>query len=183
MPRTAATGEAVDALYEVVIRPWHGRFPDVELIALAELKAIVATAGQELDVSRIEARLLKNLPLDVRAVLTWDADNTDIDLWVSDPNGEKADYGHQLTYQGGRMSLDFTGGYGPEEFSLKCAKPGKYKVEAQYYVDRQQSITGPTTLMLKLATKFGLPEQQEKMITLRLKDKREIVWVGEFEVK
>ena len=135
--------QAIDMLYEVVVKPWHGRFPDVEIITLAELNAIIATSGAKLDVSRIDTRLVKNLPLDLRVVLTWDADNTDIDLWVTDPNGEKAFYGHQLTYQGGRMSLDFTGGYGPEEFSLKRAKPGKYKVEAQYFGDRRQAVTGP----------------------------------------
>ena len=120
--------KAVDNLNEVVIRPWHGRFPEIELIALAELNAIVATADAPVDASRIDPRLARNLPLALRVVMTWDADNTDIDLWVTDPNGEKCYYGHRLTYQGGRMSQDFTGGYGPEEFSLKKAKPGKYKV-------------------------------------------------------
>ncbi len=175
--------QAIDMLYKVVVKPWHGRFPDIEIIALAELNAIAATGGAKLDVSRINPRLLKNLPLDLRVVLTWDADNTDIDLWVTDPNGEKAYYGHQLTWQGGRMSLDFTGGYGPEEFSLKRAKSGKYKVEAQYFGDRRQAVTGPTTLQVKLATQFGTAEQKEQSITLRLKDRRETVFVGEFEVK
>ncbi len=177
------TQKAVDTLYEVVIRPWHGRFPEIELITLAELNAIIATAPGKLDVSAINPRLLKNMPLDLRVIMTWDADNTDIDLWVTDPNGEKAFYGHRLTYQGGRMSLDFTGGYGPEEFSLKRAKPGKYKIEANYYGDRRQNITGPTTLQMKLVTKFGLPAQREEIITLRLKDRAESVFVGEFEVK
>ena len=175
--------KAIDLLNEVVTRPWHGRFPEVELIALAELNAIVATAGEPLDVSRIDPRLLTNLPLDLRVVLTWDADNTDIDLWVTDPNGEKAFYGNRLTFQGSRMSLDFTGGYGPEEFSLKQAKPGKYKVEAQYFGDRRQAVTGPTTLQMKLTTKFGLAAQQDQTVTLRLKAQRETVFVGEFEVK
>jgi len=174
---------AIDTLYEVVVKPWHGRFPDVEIITLAELNAVIATSGANLDVSRIDPRLVKNLPLDLRVVLTWDADNTDIDLWVTDPNGEKAFYGHRLTYQGGRMSLDFTGGYGPEEYSLKRAKPGKYKVEAQYYGDRRQAVTGPTTLQVKLATRFGTSEQSEQSITLRLKGRQETVFVGEFEVK
>ena len=174
---------AINSLYEVVIRPWHGRFPEIELITLADLNSIVAAATEKLDTSRIDPRLLKNLSLDLRVVLTWDADNTDIDLWVTDPDGEKAFYGHRLTYQGGRMSLDFTGGYGPEEFSLKRAKPGKYKVEAQYFGDRSQSITGATTLQVKLATKFGTPEQQEQIVTMRLKGQREVVFVGEFEVK
>jgi uncharacterized protein YfaP (DUF2135 family) len=116
-------------------------------------------------------------------VLTWDADNTDIDLWVTDPNGDKAYYGNRLTWQGGRMSLDFTGGYGPEEFSVKRAKPGKYKVEAQYYGDRRQSVTGPTTLQVKLTTKFGSSGQKDQSVTMRLKDRSETVFVGEFEVR
>ena len=175
--------KAVDALREVVLRPWHGRFPEVELIALAELNAIVATAGETLDNGAIDAQLLRNLPLDLRVVLTWDADNTDIDLWVTDPNGEKAFYSNRLTWQGGRMSLDFTGGYGPEEFSLKRAKPGTYRVEAQYYGDQRQMIAGPVTLQMKLATAFGLPAQREQLVTLRLKGRSESIFVGEFEVR
>ncbi len=167
----------------MVLKPWHGRFPEIELVTLAELNAIVATAGQPLDTSRIDARLLRNLPLDLRVVLAWDADNTDIDLWVTDPNGEKAFYGNPLSYQGGRMSQDFTGGYGPEEFSLKVAKPGKYKVEAQFYGHRQQVVAGATTLMLTLATKFGTAEQQSKAVTLRLPGRGEVVTVGEFVVE
>lgn len=175
--------KAVEMLHEVVMRPWHGRFPEIELITLAELNAIVANAGARIDLSAIDPRLLKNLPLDLRVVLSWDADNTDIDLWVTDPNGEKAFYGNQLTYQGGRMSQDFTGGYGPEEFSLKLAKPGRYKVEAQFYGHRQQIVAGATTLQLSLFTKFGTREQQQKSVTLRLKGQSEVVLVGEFTVE
>lgn len=182
----AAAGEqqkAVDHLIEVVQRPWHGRFPDVELIALAELNALVATADRALDTRRLDPRLLANLPLDLRVVLGWDADNTDIDLWVTDPNNERAYYGNRLTWQGGRMSADFTGGYGPEEFSLKTAKPGRYKVEANFFGHRQQIVAGATTLQLRLTTKFGTREAQDQTVTLRLKGRSEMVFVGEFEVK
>jgi Ca-activated chloride channel homolog len=174
---------AIDSLNEVVIRPWHGRFPEVELIALAELNSIIATTNAKLDTSRIDTRLVKNLPLDLRAVLTWDADNTDIDLWVTDPNGEKASYSNRMTYQGGRMSLDFTGGYGPEEFSLKVAKPGKYRVQAQYFGDRRQNVTGATTLQMRLTTGFGTRQQRDQIVTMRLKDGKETIMVGEFEIK
>lgn len=174
--------EAVEMLNEVVIRPWHGRFPDIELIALADLNAIVAGARKPLDVSRIHPGLLRNLDLDLRVVLTWDADDTDIDLWVTDPTGDKAYYGRQLTTQGGRMSRDFTGGYGPEEFSLRQARPGRYRIEAQYYGDRRQRLTGPTTLQVKLYTAFGRPDQQERSITLRLSARSETVFVGEFYI-
>ncbi len=103
-------------------------------------------------------------------------------LWVTDPSGDKAYYGRQLTAQGGRLSRDFTGGYGPEEFSLKHAQPGRYRVEAQYYGDRRQRLTGPTTLQVKFYTGFGRKGQQERSITLRLAERSETVFVGEFEV-
>jgi Ca-activated chloride channel homolog len=177
------TQEAIDTLYEVVLRPWDQRFPDIETITLAEINAIVATNGKRLDTSRIDPRLLANLPLDMRVVLTWDADNSDMDLHVTDPFGDRCFYGNARTGQGGRMSRDFTGGYGPEEFALRKAAPGKYKVEANYYGNRQQVIAGATTLQVKLFSGFGTRAQKEQLITLRLKDRSETVFVGEFEVK
>lgn len=174
--------KAVDTLWEVVSKPWHNRFPDVESTTLAELNAIIATAPGPLDTSRIDPRLKKNLPLDLRVILTWDTDNSDMDLWVTDPNGEKSYYSNRLSYQGGRMSADFTGGYGPEEYSLKKAKPGKYLVQANFYGHRQQVMAGATTLQLKLQTGFGTAQNKEEIMTLRLKGAKEVVTVGEFEV-
>ena len=55
----------------------------------------------------------------MRVVLAWDADNTDVDLHVIDANGEEVFYGRNLSYQGGAITRDATGGYGPEEFALE----------------------------------------------------------------
>ena len=45
-----------------MLRPWPC-FQEIELIALAELNALA-----------------------LRAVMSWDTDNTDADRWVTDPN-------------------------------------------------------------------------------------------------
>ncbi|MBN1999937.1 DUF2135 domain-containing protein [candidate division KSB1 bacterium] len=174
--------KAVDLLYTVVRRPWDDRFPDVELTALHEMNAIIVTCGESLNTSTIEKRLLKNLPVDMRVILTWDADNTDMDLWVIDPNGEKCDYSHRDTYIGGHMSPDFTGGYGPEEFMLKRTQPGKYFIKVNYYGNSQQILAGATTIQVNLFTDFGRKGQKQKSITLRLKDVQEVIDVGEFEM-
>ncbi|TXI49010.1 MAG: DUF2135 domain-containing protein [Lysobacter sp.] len=175
--------EAIERLYEVVVRSWDGRFSEVDAVVLNELNAIVATSPTPLNTDFVDSRLLNNMPLDLRAVLAWDSDNSDMDLWVTDPNGERCYYGHRNTYQGGLLSDDFTGGYGPEEFVLKDAKPGKYKVEANFFGDRQQIVTGATTLSLTLSTGWGTKRQQDQTVTLRLSGKSETVLVGEFEVK
>jgi tetratricopeptide (TPR) repeat protein len=175
--------QAVEQLYEVVLRPWDGRFADIELIALAEMNAIIAGAPKgAVDTARIDSRLLKNLPLDLRAVLAWDADNSDMDLWVTDPNGERCYYAQMSTTQGGRISRDFTGGYGPEEFSLRKAKPGKYQVHANFFGHRQQLVAGATTVQLRLTTGFGTPDAKEEMVTVRLTGRGNSVLMGEFEV-
>ncbi|WP_431287415.1 VIT domain-containing protein [Roseateles chitinivorans] len=177
---------AVDLLAEVVNRPWQNRFPDVELIALAELNAIAERSrlqGRKLDLSAIDARLRRPLPLALRVVMSWDADNTDIDLWVTDPDGERAYYGNVLTRQGGRMSRDFTGGYGPEEFSLRVAKPGTYTVQANFFGHRQQVIAPSTTIMVRLSTGFATARQQDKDLVLRLSGRGDGVVVGTFTVK
>ena len=175
--------QALAPLYQVVVRPWDRRFDGIALIALDELTSLVARSTPRLDTTSIDPRLLQAMPLDLRVVLSWDADNSDMDLWVTDPNGERAYYGNRLTYQGGQMSQDFTGGYGPEQFSLRNAKPGKYKVEANYFGSRQQLVTGATTLMLRLTTHWGTAKQKDQMVTMRLKDRAETVLVGEFEVR
>jgi len=173
---------AVDLLWEIVSRPWDGRFPEIELIALEELNAIVATGEKRLDVSKIDARLLKNMPVGLRAILTWDANDCDIDLWVDDPNGERAMYNHPLTYQGGHMSEDFTAGYGPEEFLVREPKSGKYTVRINYYGDRRQTALGPVTAQVRLITGFGTPQEKEELITVRLVDRKEALEIGSIEI-
>ncbi|MEO8312815.1 MAG: VIT domain-containing protein, partial [Caldimonas sp.] len=104
---------AVDRLYAVVTGAWDARFADIDLIALTEMNAVVDKSrrdGRAIDVGAIDKRLLKSMPLDVRVVLAWDADNTDVDLHVIDANGEEVYYGHALSYQGGAITRDATGG-------------------------------------------------------------------------
>jgi tetratricopeptide (TPR) repeat protein len=181
---------AVDALWEVVSQPWNGRFAGINMIALAELNAIAAqaststTSGQPtLDLGHVDTRLRRNLPLALRVVMAWDSDDTDIDMWVSDPNGERASYANRLTYQGGAMSPDARGGYGPEAFSLKAAKPGKYGVEAQFYGHRQQVLSAGTTVMVRVTTGFGTPQARDEWTTLRLTRGQETVRVAEVELR
>ena len=57
------------------------------------------------------------------------------------------------------------------------------RVEANFFGQRQQLVTGATTLTLWLSTGFGTAAQQDQRITLRLSDARETVFVGAFEVK
>lgn len=173
--------KAIDMLYQVVVKEWDNRFEEIESIVIGEMNAIIAKSDQKLDVRKIDENVLKNLPVDIRIVLNWDADNTDMDLWVIDPNGEKCYYENSQTKIGGRMSADITEGYGPEEFMLKDAKAGAYQVKVDYYGTSQQRIAGPVTLQVYMYTNFGRPNEECKEVTLQLSEDSEVVDVGKFE--
>ena len=172
--------QAIETLYKVVERPWDQRFREVQLIAMNEINNIINTQ-KGLRTSFIDKRLLKKEPVDIRVVLTWDTDNSDMDLWVTDPEEERCFYGHRQTYLGGIISQDVTGGYGPEEFMLKKAPKGNYKIEVNYYGNRSQKQLLPVSLRITFFTHYGTPQEKKQETTVRLSNQREVIEVGSFE--
>jgi hypothetical protein len=177
---------AIGLLWRVATDDWHGRFPDIELIALHEINDLLSEddggARRAAQALGIPDELLSGLALGLRVSLSWDADNTDIDLWVIDPSGDAAYYGQSRTRSGGHVSRDFTQGYGPEVFGIARPLPGTYRVRAHYFGDRRQSLTGPVTVQLEFDTGFGRAGGQREALTLRLETGREWIDVGEFAV-
>lgn len=177
---------AIELLWQVATRDWHGRFPDIELIALHELNDVLACSakGEKLGLDKlgIPAELLDPVAVGLRVILTWDADNTDIDLWVVDPSGDKAVYSQPRTRTGGHMSRDFTGGYGPEVYTIRRPLPGTYVVLANYYGDRRQSLTGPVTIQLEFQTRFGTRHSERAATTRRLESGSQTIEIGRFRV-
>jgi Ca-activated chloride channel family protein len=172
--------KAADHLYEIARRTWHARFPGIQELAAAELSALVARPGNGIDTSRMDARLLRNLPVQLRVVASWDSDNTNIDLVVTDPNGDVSQPG-RVTFQGGRQAYNFHGGYGPEEFALRQAKPGRYQVAVRHSGSRQQTVIAPTTVQIAITTGFGTPAEKTEVITRRVMPHQTIA-VAEFEM-
>jgi len=185
-PATDAVREdyarAMDLLAQVVLRPWDDRFPEIEIIALEEVNHMIprAKAAGVADVP-LDPRLVKLLDVDIRIVMTWHADQTDIDLWVTEPSGEKAYYGHNRTTIGGLVSCDFTGGYGPEEYLVHKAAAGTYKIEANYFGSRAARLLGPVTVQVDVLTNYGRANEKRKSLTLRLKEAKETVPIGQIE--
>ena len=172
---------AIESLYKVISKTWDGRFLNIEQIALVEMNNIISRHKSKLNTEFIDQEFIKGFPLDVRVILNWDSDNCDMDLWVTDPSGEKCFYSHNRTKIGGRMSNDFTQGYGPEEFMLKNAISGKYKIQANYYGTRSQKTLAPVTLKMQFFTGYGREEQKLKEVTLRLKKQKEVVEIATIE--
>jgi tetratricopeptide (TPR) repeat protein len=172
--------KAVNTLYEVIKKNWDGRFQDIEIIVLNEINRIMASSPG-IDHSFIDDRLIKQEPVDIRVVLTWDTDNCDMDLWVTDPAGEKCFYEHKLTRNGGKISDDFTQGYGPEEFMIRKAIPGEYVVHVNYFGTSSQAVLAPVNLHVTFYTNYGSSNQKQQDVVLRLMNAKEVVEVGKFQ--
>lgn len=176
----AQYNEAVKTLYKVVTGVWSSRFGDVQLVTMNDINSLIAR-HKGINTSYIDKRLLKKEPVDVRVVLSWDTDNCDMDLWVTDPKNEKCYYSNQLTYLGGKISEDVTQGYGPEEFMLKKAVKGKYKVQVDYFGTSSQKQLMPVSLRIIFYTHYGTPQQKQQETTVRLSNAKEVIEVGSFE--
>ena len=160
------------------------------IVAIEELNALVAWSGRQKwpegkspKVPEMDYTYRKLLDLDVRIALAWDTDNTDVDLHVLEPDGEEAYYQHQRTSTGGLVSHDVTTGYGPEEYLKKDAAKGAYKVLANYFGSRQQTLLGPATVTATVFTNWGRADEKRQILSLRLDKVKDKVPIGDVTVE
>ncbi len=175
---------AMELLYRVVEEEWD-RFPEIEIIALMELNNLMHKAeSQAIPIpERIDDRLHKLFDLDLRISMSWDADNTDVDLHVFEPDGSHAYYAHKRTDQGGLVSRDFRDGYGPEEYVLRKAVPGKYTIKAHYFGSNQQTLLGPCTVKVDVFINYGRDDEKRQTLILRLDESGSDFVVGEVVIE
>ena len=116
-------------------------------------------------------------------MITWNTDNTDVDLHVIEPTGEECYYGHRKTRIGGSMTTDVTTGFGPEMYILKQAKRGKYKISAHYFASDANRTATRTKVHVMIFERFGSATEavRERVVTLETGKERhelDVVDVG-----
>ena len=171
-PAAQARGDlarAIDLLTQVIMTPWDGDYEGIELIALMEVNRLIpryrAIGGTDVP---LDERLIALLDVDVRVAIEWNTEETDLDLWVDEPNGERADYSNDETRIGGRISNDMTDGYGPEEYLLRRAPNGTFTIRADVYSDDEINPNGASRITARLIRNFGRPDEKEEMVEIEL---------------
>jgi len=158
----------------------------VSIIALEELNGLISwidaqtwNDGAKPKAPEFDSAYRRDLPMKLRIVMSWDADETDIDLHVLEPNGEEAYYGNRRTAEGGFVSEDVTTGYGPEEYLKKELESGTYKVLSNYFASHQTALTGATTVTATVYTDWGTAQEKRQVLTLRLDKPKSKHLIGE----
>ncbi len=176
LAETGAYKEAVELIYKAVLKQSRFRIVKIMLVEMNQIMAEAARKGvTDFD---IDPRLKYLVDVDVRVVLTWSVDNSDMDLWVTGPSKEKCLYSHNRTKSGGRLSHDITRGYGPEEFMIRQAHAGDFKVEVNYYGNRSQKKLIPVTLQAKVYTNYGRVNEKVETLVFQLDKNKEVINVG-----
>jgi uncharacterized protein YfaP (DUF2135 family) len=96
---------------------------------------------------------------DFRATLFWNTAGTDVDLWVTDPLGERCYFANPITQSGLRLDIDDRDGYGPENITGEHNLPaGEYLVQVHYWSDHGTGLASECTVLITL--REGTPDEQ-----------------------
>ncbi|TYA78702.1 VIT domain-containing protein [Seonamhaeicola marinus] len=146
------------------------------------IKQISENEISKAKVPNSEATESRKKSFDIRVVIDWNHNDTDIDLHVIDPNLEECFYSHTTTKMGGKISKDMTQGFGPEEFTLKHAEKGVYYIKVNYYADRYQKLNTPTFMKVTMFKNYGKPNESKEIKVVRLSKKNENIIVAKLVI-
>lgn len=174
---------AVQLLNQVAVTPLDPRWNGIDLIALVEANALLPKLRQLGGKVELDPRLIALMDVDIRIVVDWSTDASDLDLWVDEPNRERAIYNNQRTAIGGHLSDDMTQGYGPEEYLLHRAIAGIYTVQANVFAPDRLDPNGASVLSAHLFRNYGRPDQSEEAVDIELtRDEKGSKMIGRIEV-
>lgn len=165
------------------------RYPAKQRLAqiYQQLEREAKTAGKA-DEAASFAKSIKELGLkggtenDIKVYLTWDTDHSDVDLWVTNPAGEKVFYSHRNGKFGEALFDDVTTGYGPESFTAPNAAQGEYVVQVNYF-GRGRSNFSEARGEVVVVLDEGKASEKKFVLPYRLFDEKQTVTVARIQVK
>lgn len=160
---------AISLLAEVVMTPWNTAYDGIEMISLVEANALIpryrALGGRDVG---LDPRLIALIDVDLRVTIEWQTETSDVDLWVDEPGGERVIYHHPRSASGGRLSNDMTQGYGPEEYLLRRAPPGRYEIRANVFAADRLNPNGAQRVVARIFRDFGRATEREEVVDIEL---------------
>jgi tetratricopeptide (TPR) repeat protein len=118
---------------------------------------------------------------DIKVYLTWDTDKSDVDLWVTNPAGERVYFSHKQGQYGEALHDDVTTGYGPESFTAPHAHAGQYLVQVNYYGAGRSNFSEARGEVVVILDE-GKPTEEKHVLPYRLFEVGQTVTVARIDV-
>lgn len=127
-------------------------------------------------------------PAKLRILLSWDSDNTDVDLHLITPDGEHVWYGKRSVANGASLDVDVTTGYGPEIIATATPLKGTYLVYLNYYgggygYDEEENVKPAqdlTIAQVSIITEEGTVNEKQETFFAPLRTPGELTLIKRF---
>jgi len=119
-------------------------------------------------------------PAKLRVVLSWDSDNTDLDLHLVTPDGGHVWYGDRSLANGAALDVDVTSGFGPEMIASPTPLKGQYLVYVNYYGGAGNPESSLTVAQITLISEEGTPSEKQQSFLVPMRAAGELTLVKQF---
>ncbi len=172
----SAYREASQLLTHVVRTEWR-RSKGIEPIALTELNNLWLRHSWSEDFP-LPDQLQCHLPVDLRVVVGWCTDDTNVSVSIEEPSGQTVSQPDHPSLLGG-VIRKAANSMGPVEYSIRNARRGTYRIRVNYDANRSREMLGPVTAYVWVFTNYGRENQTSRIIVRRLTQPGDRVDVAE----
>ena len=158
------------------------KFEGMESITLNELQNIFNITDGSLSKKGLPKGINKKQRTDLRIVIDWNHNDTDIDLHIIDSRFEECFYDNNQTSEGGKLSEDMIEGFGPEEFTQNKLRKGTYYVKVDYFGNDYQKVEVPTFMKVTIFRNYGEENQTKEVKVIRLTEGDDEVLISKIMV-
>ena len=168
--------KAVSLFYKLITSEWVDR--DTAALAVMEINHLMPESEKAgVKDFKLPAALLKMLDADLRIVITPFTNMTRMNFIITEPSGEKANIYHPLTLTGGFIS----GGYCAEEYFVRKAMKGRYKISIDLNSIPSLGILGAVFVQVDIYSNYGRKKQKRETKFIVLRGKVNDIVIGSID--
>jgi Ca-activated chloride channel homolog len=170
-------------LFETALKNYYGD-DHIDFVMRVEYNALVARCkvGNVPLVTNplIADKANKNVEADIRILLSWDSADAAVGLFVQEPDGYIVYHKDSSSPCGGFLTNHVREGWGPEQYAMVKAVPGKYRAFARI-AERDNGMTREKLLFCRVYFNWARTNQTEHCFVIRPENSRHLI-VAEFEI-
>jgi len=106
----------------------------------------------------VEPLFRQPIDADLRVFIVWNDAQADVELHVIEPDGQRCYSMNNFTSNGGLISRDCVG-FGPEEYMIRTANPGKYTILVKLFSRINKYL--PVIVRASITTRYGTIENEQ----------------------